>query len=134
MTDVELIKMAFKARENSYSPYSNYKVGAALLAKSGKVYLGANIENCAYGPSNCAERSAIFSALSNGEREFEKLAIVGTSDDICYPCGVCRQVIAELLPTADIICAKDENKYEVHKIGDLLPHAFSPKDVECARK
>ena len=81
MTNEELIEYALKARENSYSPYSNYKVGAALLTKGGKVYLGANIENCAYGPSNCAERSAIFSAMSNGEREFVKLAIVGSSND-----------------------------------------------------
>ncbi len=130
MTNEELIGYALKARENSYSPYSHYKVGAALLTKGGKVYLGTNVENCAYGPSNCAERSAIFSAVSNGEREFEKLAIVGSSgEDIAYPCGVCRQVIVELLPNADIICANSVEKYEVHKIKDLLPHAFTPDDV-----
>lgn len=134
MTNEELIQKAMEARANSYSPYSNYKVGAALLTKSGKVFLGTNVENCGYGPTNCAERSAIFSAISNGERDFEKLAIVGSSDDICYPCGVCRQVIAELLPTAEIICAKDTNKYEVHTIKDLLPHAFSPADVACVKK
>lgn len=134
MTNEELIQKAMEARANSYSPYSNYKVGAALLTKSGKVFLGTNVENCGYGPTNCAERSAIFSAISNGERDFEKLAIVGSSDDICYPCGVCRQVIAELLPTAEIICAKDTNKYEIHTIKDLLPHAFSPADVECVKK
>lgn len=134
MTNEELIKLALMARENSYSPYSNYKVGAVLLAKSGKIYLGTNIENCAYSPCNCAERTAIFSAMANGEREFEKLAIVGSSDGICYPCGVCRQVIAELLPTADIICSKDETMYEVHKIADLLPHAFTPNDTDCTKK
>ena len=133
MTDKELIKEALKARENSYSPYSNYKVGAALLTKSGKIYYGTNIENCAYSPCNCAERTAIFAAMANGEREFEKIAIVGSSDGICYPCGVCRQVIAELLPTEEIICAKDESFYEVHKIFDLLPHAFTPADTDCVK-
>lgn len=133
MTNQELIKYAITARENSYSPYSGYKVGAALLTKSGKVYLGTNVENCGYSPCNCAERSAIFSAISNGEREFEKLAIVGSSDGIAYPCGVCRQVIVELLPTADLICAKDENTFEVCKITDLLPHAFTPSDTDCVK-
>ena len=133
MTNKELIAYALKARENSYSPYSGYKVGAALLTKSGKVYLGTNVENCGYSPSNCAERSAIFSAVSNGEREFEKLAIVGSSDGIAYPCGVCRQIIVELLPDADLICAKDENMFEVCKIADLLPHAFTPNDTDCIK-
>lgn len=129
MTNEELIKHALVARENSYSPYSHYKVGAALLTKSGKVYLGTNVENCGYGPTNCAERSAIFAAVSNGEREFEKLAIVGSSESIAYPCGVCRQVIVELLPNAELICAKDCKNYEVLNIKDLLPHAFTPVDV-----
>lgn len=130
MTNEELIEYALMARENSYSPYSHYKVGAALLTKSGKVYFGTNVENCAYGPSNCAERSAIFSAVSNGEREFSKLAIVGSSgEEIAYPCGVCRQVIAELLPDADIVCANSVTKYKVYKIKDLLPNAFTPDDV-----
>lgn len=133
MTNEELILKAMEARNNSYSPYSNYKVGAALLTKAGKVYLGCNVENCGYGPSNCAERSAIFSAVSNGERDFAKIAIVGSSDDICYPCGVCRQVMAELLPDAEIICAYDTTKYEVHTIWDLLPHAFTPADTDCTK-
>ena len=102
MTNEELILKAMEARNNSYSPYSNYKVGAALLTTSGKVYLGCNVENCGYAPSNCAERSAIFSAVSNGDRDFAKIAIVGSSNDICYPCGICRQVMAELLPNAYI--------------------------------
>lgn len=130
MTNKQLIEYAIKARENSYSPYSKFKVGCALLTKSQKVYLGANIENCAYGPTNCAERSALFSAYSNGEREFEKMAIIGSNNDICYPCGVCRQVIAELAPNIQIICAKDANNYEVYKIEEILPFAFSPKDIK----
>jgi len=115
--------------ENSYSPYSNYKVGAALLTEDGKVYLGTNVENCGYSPSNCAERSAFFSAISNGDRKFSKLAVVGSSEGIAYPCGICRQVIVELAPNIEIICAKDENTFEVLKIDDLLPHAFTPDDV-----
>lgn len=133
MTNEELIEYAQKARENSYSPYSNYKVGAALLTKGEKVYLGANIENCAYGPTNCAERSAIFSAMSNGERDFVKLAIVGSSKDICYPCGVCRQVIAELLPNAEIICAENTSHFIVKTPQELLPFAFSKNDVDCVK-
>ena len=130
MTNEELIKEAIKAKANSYSPYSNYKVGAALLTTDGKVYLGTNIENCGYAPSNCAERSAIFSAISNGDRDFAKIAIVGSSEDIAYPCGVCRQVMVELLPNTEIICALDEHTYEVHTIKDLLPNAFTPNDVK----
>ena len=130
MTNQELIKQALIARENSYSPYSNYKVGAALLTTNGKVYLGTNVENCGYSPCNCAERSAFFSAISNGDRKFTKLAVVGSSEGIAYPCGICRQVIVELAPNIEIICAKDENTYEVLTIKDLLPHAFTPDDVK----
>lgn len=133
MLTEELIKQALVARNNSYSPYSNYKVGCALLTKSGKIFLGANIENCAYGPSNCAERSALFSAISNGEREFEKMAIVGSSNEPAYPCGVCRQVISELAPNIEIICAKDTKTYVVHNINELLPYAFSSKDTDCVK-
>lgn len=130
MTDKELILQALKARENSYSPYSNYKVGAAVLTDSGKVFLGTNVENCGYSPSNCAERSALFSAISNGERNFVKLAVVGSSKDIAYPCGICRQVIVELAPNAEIICARDENTYKVLTINDLLPNAFTPNNLK----
>ena len=130
MTNEELIKKAMEARSNSYSPYSNFKVGAALLTKGGKVYLGTNVENCGYGPSNCAERSAFFSAISNGEKEFIKIAIVGSGDDICYPCGVCRQVMIELAPNIEVICAKDEKIYKIHTIKELLPFAFSPKALD----
>lgn len=131
MTNKQLIELAIKAKQNSYSPYSGYRVGAVVLTKSGKTFLGANIENCAYGPTNCAERSAIFSAISNGERDLKKIAIVGSSDDICYPCGVCRQVIAELAPKIEIICAKDKDNFVVKTIEELLPNAFSKKDTDC---
>ena len=133
MTNKDLIKEAFNARENSYSPYSNYRVGAAVLTKSGKVFLGANIENCAYSPCNCAERSALFAAYSNGERKIDKIAVMGSSNGICYPCGVCRQVILELAPNAEIICCKDENEFEVLTIKDLLPKAFSSEDTDAVK-
>ncbi len=133
MSNEELIEFALTARKNSYSPYSNYKVGCAVLTKSGKVFLGTNIENSAYGPTNCAERSAIFSAISNGERDFEKIAIVGSSNSPTYPCGVCRQVISELAPNAVIICAKDKNDFVVTDIKTLLPNAFSSKDTDCTK-
>ena len=100
MTNAELIQEAKIARERSYSPYSHYKVGAALLTKSGKIYHGCNIENAAYTPTNCAERTAFFKAVYDGEREFEKIAVVGAleggdPDVTCAPCGVCRQVMME---------------------------------------
>ncbi len=132
MTDKELIKKALEARENSYSPYSHFKVGSALLTKSGKVFLGTNVENCGYSPCNCAERSAFFSAVSNGEREFEKIAIVGSGDDIAYPCGICRQVMVELAPNIQIICAKTEDDYVVTNINELLPNAFTPNNINNA--
>ena len=124
MENQELVKQAIKARENSYSPYSNFKVGAALLTKSGKIFLGTNVENCGYSQTNCAERSALFSAISNGEREFEKLAIIGSGDDYIYPCGTCRQVIQELAPNIEIICAKTEEDFQILTMSDLLPYAF----------
>ena len=99
MTDLELMKLAVEAREMAYAPYSHFCVGAALPAKSGKVYKGCNVENAAYSPTNCAERTALFKAVSEGEREFTAIAIVGgmgeTIADFCAPCGVCRQVLAE---------------------------------------
>ena len=100
MTNRELLEEAKKARLKSYAPYSKFQVGAALLTKDGKIYHGCNIENASYTPTNCAERTAFFKAVSEGDREFEKIAIVGgkegtEADDLCAPCGVCRQVMME---------------------------------------
>ena len=98
MTEKELLLIAIEAREFAYAPYSNHKVGAALLGKSGKIYTGCNVENAAYTPTNCAERTAIFKAVSEGEREFSAIAVVGGLGDqlseVCAPCGVCRQVLS----------------------------------------
>ncbi len=124
----ELIKQAFEARKNSYSPYSGFQVGAALEGKSGKVYTGCNVENAAYGPSNCAERTAFFKAVSEGEREFKRIAIVGGHEGESVaptPCGVCRQVMAEFCePSFEVIMAVSEDEYEVMTLGELLPRSF----------
>ncbi len=124
----ELIKKAIEARSFSYSPYSGFQVGAALLGKSGKIYTGCNVENAAYGPSNCAERTAIFKAVSEGEREFTRIAIVGGHEGESVaptPCGVCRQVMSEFCePSFEVIMAVSEDEYEVMTLGELLPKSF----------
>lgn len=138
MNDKELIAEAFKARESSYSPYSNYMVGAALLTKGGVVYHGCNIENASYSPTNCAERTAFFKAVSEGEREFAAIAIVGAPrgakpEDIgyAYPCGVCRQVMMEFCSPAEfrIITAKSAEEYLCCTLEEMLPHGFGPSDL-----
>ena len=118
----------------SYSPYSNFRVGAALLGKSGKVYLGCNVENAAYTPTNCAERTAVFKAVSEGEREFVAIAIVGgmyeTIADLCAPCGVCRQVLAEFCdPDFRVVLGTPDNP-QVYAFKDLLPLGFGKSDLE----
>ena len=134
MENNQLINLAIKAREMAYVPYSGFKVGAALLAKSGKVYLGCNIENASYSPTNCAERTAFFKAVSEGEREFEKLAIVGgmgdNLSDLCPPCGVCRQVIAEFCDSDFIIVLGTPENIREYKLSDVLPMAFTPKSLK----
>lgn len=123
-----LIREAAAARQHSYSPYSHFCVGAALLCGDGKIYTGCNIENRAYGPTNCAERTAIFKAVSEGERDFTAIAIVGGESETvwCYPCGVCRQVMAEFCEPGSfqIICGKSEEEYKVFTLEELLPEMF----------
>ena len=119
----DLIKKAMEASKNSYSPYSNYKVGAALLTKSGKIFSGANIENASYSPTVCAERVAIFKAVYDGERDFSAIAVYGK--DLAYPCGVCRQVLSEFCKEDfKILIVKDEENYIEHTLGELLPKSF----------
>ncbi len=125
MTNKELIMLAKEARKSSYSPYSGYSVGSAIELSDGSVITGCNVENISYGLTNCAERTAIFKAVSGGRKDFVKIAIIGDEKDICYPCGACRQVIMEFAPNAIIICAKNENEFEEHKISELLPYSFS---------
>ena len=124
---------AQKARENSYSPYSHFRVGAALLTKSGKVYTGCNVENAGYSATNCAERTAIFKAISEGERDFEAIAIIGGREgetaEICSPCGVCRQVIAEFCSDDFKIVLGNKDKFEVYTLRQLLPLSFTDKNL-----
>lgn len=133
MQDKDLIREALAAREYSYCPYSNFAVGAALLTKGGKVYRGCNIENASYTPTNCAERTAFFKAISEGETEFEKIAVVGgfkgkPIDDYAYPCGVCRQVMEEFCDpkTFKVIMAISEETYIVETLEGVLPYGFGP--------
>ena len=129
-----LMENAHSAREKSYSPYSHFRVGAALLAKNGKVYTGCNIENAGYSATNCAERTAIFKAVSEGELEFEAMAIVGGKEGetapFCAPCGVCRQVIAEFCPKDFKIILGNKDKYDVYTLETLLPFAFTDEDLK----
>ena len=130
MTPEELVRQALAAMKFAYVPYSGFTVGAALLTKSGKVYLGCNIENAAYGPSNCAERTAFFKAVSEGEREFSAIAVVGGKDgivtDIFPPCGVCRQVMQEFCgPDFMIYMGRGDDSYEAVPLEKLLPYGFS---------
>ena len=135
MDDRELLKRAAQAREFSYSPYSGFAVGAALLAKSGKVYSGCNVENAAFTPGNCAERTAVFKAVSEGEREFESIAIVGgkngTDPKAVYPCGVCRQVLCEFVDAESfrVITGDPEGEITVMTFNTLLPFSFGPKSL-----
>ena len=131
MTREELIEEAFKAMENSYAPYSNYHVGAAVLTKDGKVFWGENIENASFGATNCGERSAIFAAYSNGYRKdtIEALAIVSDGDRIAAPCGICRQVLSELI-TGDTPIYLSNRKDEMDTcMNELLPYQFTTEDV-----
>lgn len=126
----KLIKKAIEMLNFSYVPYSNFHVGAALLTSEGEIYTGCNIENAAYGPSNCAERTAIFKAVSEGKKEFEAIAVVGGKngkiEDFCPPCGVCRQVLAEFCKKDfKIILAKSTNEYKIMTLEQLLPESFS---------
>ena len=123
-TDAELIRAAFKARSFAYTPYSHFKVGAALLAKNGMVYTGCNIENAAYGATICAERTAIFKAVSEGHRDFDTIVIAGRSDDYCVPCGTCRQVMMEFAPDLTVICLNKKGESRKFALKELLPYGF----------
>ena len=132
----QLIGEAIAAMQYSYSPYSHFRVGAALLTKSGKIYRGCNIENAAYTPTNCAERTAFFKAVSEGELEFEAICVVGGKDgsleEYTSPCGVCRQVMMEFCDpeTFQIILATDEEHYAEFTLKELLPLGFGPGNLK----
>ncbi len=131
----KLIDTAIEQLEFSYTPYSNFKVGAALLTKSGKIYTGCNIENASYTPTNCAERTAFFKAVSEGVRDFQAICIVGGKDgkltEYTAPCGVCRQVMMEFCnpKTFQIILAVDKERYEIYTLEELMPLGFGPLNL-----
>lgn len=124
----KLINAAMQARTKSYSPYSGYSVGAAVLTASGEIFSGCNIENASYGATMCAERTAIFSAVAAGHKNFTAIAIVGGKDgeaDLPYPCGMCRQVLSEFCDKDfKVIIARSETDFEEYALGELLPHSF----------
>ncbi|MBR5438130.1 MAG: cytidine deaminase [Clostridia bacterium] len=135
MKDTELIAIAKKAAENAYAPYSEFTVGAALLCENGRVYTGCNIENAAYGPTNCAERTAFFKAVSEGERSFSAIAVVGGRNldfkDFFTPCGVCRQVMAEFCDeNFRVLIGKNTEEYLDLTLADILPYGFSREKLD----
>lgn len=135
--DEQLVELAFEARERAYAPYSHWTVGAALLCKDGTVYQGCNIENAAYGPSNCAERTAFFRAVYDGRKDFEAIAIVGgpegkAAPEFCAPCGVCRQVMQEFCDPERfrIVLGRSDEQRKIYTLGELLPEGFGPNNLQ----
>lgn len=132
ITPEELIEKALEARKYAYAPYSGFKVGAALLTSNGQIYGGCNIENASFGATNCAERTALFKAVSEGEHSFSAIAVVGGATDepngFAYPCGICRQALREFCDPAEmkVIVAKSVNEYETYTLAQLLPGSFGP--------
>ncbi len=131
----EMIDLAIEQLKYSYTPYSHFKVGAALLTRDGKLYMGCNIENAAYTPTNCAERTAFFKAVSEGEREFQAICVVGGKDGVlteyAAPCGVCRQVMMEFCnpETFRIILATSKEQYDIFTLKEMLPLGFGPDNL-----
>lgn len=126
MTDSELVSRAFDMLPYAYCPYSHFPVGAALLCKDGSIYTGCNVENSAYGSTICAERTAVFKAVSEGHRDdFAAIAIAGNGDDYCWPCGACRQVLGEFAPELTILCARRDRAFQKTTLSALMPHGFT---------
>lgn len=124
-----LLKKANEAMEKAYVPYSKFKVGAAVLTKSGHIYTGCNIENASYGATNCAERTAIFKAVSEGETEIAAIAIVGSNRRFTYPCGICRQVISEFMHQGDFIFENASGEVKVVPFEEIFPYSFTKDDL-----
>ena len=125
----KLIKEAEKVRKRAYTPYSKFKVGAAVLSVDGKIFTGCNIENASFGLAVCAERVAIFKAISEGSTKFEAIAVIGNTDKPCSPCGACRQVISEFGEDIPLIMTNLNGDVKIKKIKELLPEAFGKNDL-----
>jgi len=130
ITDLQLVQKALEARNNSYSPYSKYQVGAALLCADGTIYTGCNIENASYPCGICAERTAMSKAVSEGHKKFTRMAVAGSSKEICTPCGICRQFMYEFAPDLRILCSSDSGEYKELILKDLLPEGFGAASME----
>ena len=130
MTDQELVERAFAMHRFSYVPYSKFPVGAALLCEDGTVFTGCNVENAAFGPTICAERTAVAKAVSEGHRDFVRIVIAGRSEGLCVPCGVCRQVLREFAPNIEIICLNGAGEERTFTLEELLPHSFGPEYLQ----
>lgn len=131
-----LIEAAIKARENAYVPYSDFKVGAAVLMEDDSIVSGCNIENASYGATNCAERTAIFTAIANGHKRIKAVAVIGDEHNYTYPCGICRQVIVEFAANRDIpiLIVKNQKDYLVKSLEEILPGAFTKDALDDAKK
>ncbi len=129
MTDTELVKAAQEMLKYAYAPYSKFLVGAALLGRDGRVFTGCNVENASYGATNCAERTAVFKAVSEGCREFLAIAIVSSSGRYTYPCGICRQVLSEFAPGITVILYDDEKGILTAELEELFPDSFGGSDM-----
>ena len=125
MTEKELCQKAIEMLDRAYVPYSHFPVGAALECSDGTVFTGCNVENAAYGSTICAERTAVVQAVSEGYREFKRIAIWGDSQDYCYPCGACRQVLVEFAPDMEVLVGRGDGKYVSFKLRELLPGIFN---------
>ena len=129
MTDRKLIDMATAVMENSYSPYSGFKVGAALECGDGHVFTGCNIENAAFGATMCAEAAAVASAVSAGKSKFKRIAIISEGGTYCFPCGSCRQLLSEFSPDMEILSARADGRYVSYPLTTLLPMMFSKDHI-----
>lgn len=130
MTDQALVELAFAMLERSYVPYSHFPVGAALLCADGTVFTGCNVENAAYGSTICAERTALVKAVSEGRRDdFVRLAVAGRSEDYCWPCGSCRQMLYEFAPDLTVLVARGDGDFVTLPLRELLPHGFGPSSL-----
>jgi len=130
MTRNELKAIAISMLDRAYCPYSHFPVGAALECSDGTVFTGCNIENAAYSPTICAERTAVVKAVSEGHRDFVRIVVAGRSKDPCVPCAVCRQVLREFAPNIEIICLNSDGAEVVHTLPELLPHSFGPEFLD----
>lgn len=129
MTDHELVERAFAMLERAYVPYSHFPVGAALEGEDGSVYTGCNVENAAFGSCICAERTALVKAVSEGCKNFRRLAVVGNSTDYCWPCGSCRQMLYEFAPELEVLVAKKDHSFVKYRLRELLPQGFGPTSL-----